>query len=167
MEMSATNRRARHIAVCDHKPGGADAYYLKESCAPKVGKNMAVRSVGLRVVDKDLGDYQSYCGQQALKLQRSLKRAGNKQYKKTLSVEAINGVVLIMLSYAYEESGQLPFSKRLTKAMRHYNAIMDRHGTPELKAHACLHLSFEVMKLLHFHFTGVNFMLSSKVRQKL
>lgn len=33
--MSAASRADRHHAVCGSKPGGADAYYLKEHCAPR------------------------------------------------------------------------------------------------------------------------------------
>lgn len=33
--MSANNRSSRHQAVCGSRPGGADAYYLKEACVAK------------------------------------------------------------------------------------------------------------------------------------
>ncbi len=33
--MSARNREDRKEAVCGHKPGGKDAYYLKETCTQK------------------------------------------------------------------------------------------------------------------------------------
>ena len=163
--MSAQNRAARHQAVCGDKPGGADAYYLKEHCAPKNKVEGIVRPRGN--VDHELVDYKEYCAQQVLKLQKALDKARNRSYTKELREEAVNGIVLVMLSYACEKAGKLPFSKRLRKAMREYNALMERHDTPELKAHACMHLSMGVMQLLHFHYTGVTYMLSPKVRQKI
>ena len=52
--MDATNRSARHKAACGSKPGGASAYYLKESCVNKKNAAKATAEAKMKAANKSI-----------------------------------------------------------------------------------------------------------------
>ena len=131
--MSATDRRARHLAVCGEKPGGADAYYLKETCAPKNGPRYArdpqepartrdMREGGHRVLEMQAIFFKA----RADAMRRALRNVQNARTRPATSGPNSESVVRRVVEIAIEHGGVQTGAKRPTDtyrdAVESYNA---------------------------------------------
>ena len=75
------SRAARKEAVCGHKPGGADAYYLKETCVLKEHDHAQkkVTRANLRITEKAsvLLEFAKVDLRRVLARQRAIRASGN------------------------------------------------------------------------------------------
>jgi hypothetical protein len=163
--MSASDRVARHAAVCGNKPGGASLYYLKETCTSKASARRRTSGT-TRTLDTPtpagasantiIIDYSRHCLDQIRKLQIVIAQAeDDENYDVELTDAAIQGVTLQVLSKELSRERDIPLSRKLQQAVRIHNIRMDEENHPEDKAKICPQLYYEVPPLLHFHYSGV------------
>lgn len=170
--MSANDRKARHVALCGAKPGGAYLYYLKETCvlkdverarrtnkAPSSGRGSTTSGRGTpgrgTPQTPTAMDYGKFCEDQVKKLRPLIRDAETlpKAPKKNTQA-AVVGVAMQVMAKSLQRLGQrdTPLDQRLEQAVTDHNLLMDEKGDTINKATLGRHLWVEVVQLLHFSY---------------
>lgn len=158
--MAATDRNARHAAVCGNKPGGASMYYLKESCTLKTPRNRrsttSAQTSSTETPNTVMRNYAKFCIDQSFKLEKLIAmRSNDDRYPVELTDRCVQEVTIQVLSNDLKRQRDIPLRRKLEQAVRLHNVHMDETGRPEDKGKMCPQLLYEVVPMLLFHYNGV------------
>lgn len=119
--MSARDRAARHMAACGSKPGGASAYYYKESCVRRdnvVEKGAHTR----RVLDthiKRLDKLRTAAGRASAEIR---KRVGGKVAQTSHRTDSVRSIANITMSECLSSHKPMTLEEALSRALDDFNS---------------------------------------------
>jgi len=165
-EMSANDRSARHHAVCGSKPGGADAYYLKETCARKDGRPVnAARATAAGGEHTTMQEFALMC----LNLLGKVRNFVHTQFPSVPKSEHIRASVVrsvttqALASLINAKRRRLSLIALIRKAVNQHNAEMARVGSNNV-VQLSERLLFEVIVKLEFALSASVAMVSGAGR---